>query len=154
MGEPVIAPTLNVVPMREYTLCDASAVLRKIADGVDAGEFSAVGEVAVVIMGTKLTVHGFGVNQDGTSTAAILQAGALQMIRDRAPRGRSVIALAWIWSARSWLLPVAAGSLLLIALGVSHHSGGPNRGACRPLLAGTARDEAIRIGWANADERR
>lgn len=74
-------PMLSVVQMREHTRRDTSAMLRKVADQVDAGDYGEVGEIAFVIMGDKVSVFGFGPSQDGTSTATLLQAGAMRLIR-------------------------------------------------------------------------
>lgn len=79
--------TVTLVPMRDYTLRDAPAILRKIADEVEAGHYGEVGEIAAVIMGDKTYTFGFGPTQDGTSTFALLSAGALQLVRAIADHG-------------------------------------------------------------------
>lgn len=81
-------PTLNVVTIRDHSLRDHSAMLRRVADNIDAGEYGAVGEIALVVMGDQLHVFGFGPAQDGTSTTALLQAGAMRQIYAIASHGR------------------------------------------------------------------
>lgn len=55
--------TLHVLPSAK--LQDVPAMLRKLADDMEAGEYGRVMEAAVVISGNELNLFGFG-TADGT----------------------------------------------------------------------------------------
>lgn len=83
------APKLaEVVSLYETNSRDIPAMLRKLADAISAGEYGEVGEAAFVLCGDTLEVFGWGVDQDGASTAVMLQAGAMRLIRAVEAHGR------------------------------------------------------------------
>lgn len=69
----------ELVKLRENTLADVSAHLRKLADRIDAGEYGEVGCCAVALLGDELAVFGYGPDSAGPSTACTLHAGFLQL---------------------------------------------------------------------------
>lgn len=83
--KPAIA---EVVSIYETNFRDIPSMLRKLADDIEANEFGPVGEAAVVIMGDTLEVFGWGEIQDGSSSAVMLQAGAMRLIRAVESHGR------------------------------------------------------------------
>jgi hypothetical protein len=88
MSEDSTKPALAVVPLREFNLRDIPDMMRKTAAAIEAGDYGVVGEVALVLMGDTLEVFGWGRVQDGTSTAALLGAGHLRLLRACERHGR------------------------------------------------------------------
>lgn len=78
----------NVVPLYETNFRDVPAMLRRLADDIEAGKYGEVREGATVLMGSELEVFGWGQDQDGASTAIMLQAGAMRLIRAVESHGR------------------------------------------------------------------
>lgn len=85
-SEPTIA---EVVSLYETNSRNVIAMLRGLADDIEAGKYGEVGDVAAVINGDTVEVFGWGPAQDGGSTALLLQAGALRLIRAVERNGRS-----------------------------------------------------------------
>lgn len=81
-------PHLQVVPLREFNLRDIPNMLRQTADAIEAGSYGDVNEAALVLMGDTLEVFGWGRVQDGTSTATLLAAGNLRLVRSVERMGR------------------------------------------------------------------
>jgi hypothetical protein len=73
-------PALNLVVLHETNFRQPAATLRVIADEIEAGQYGAVGEVAIALLGTRLEVFCAGPNADATSAACLLQAGANKLI--------------------------------------------------------------------------
>ena len=67
---------------------DPVAVLRRLADEIEAGDWGAVGSCAVVIMGNTLEVFGSGPDSAGPSIAILLQAGILRIAHEVERHGR------------------------------------------------------------------
>lgn len=64
------------------------ATLRLIADQIEAGDYGAVGTCALVVLGDKMEVFGFGEDSEPCAVAVLLQAGAMRMIRSVERHGR------------------------------------------------------------------
>lgn len=79
----------EVVTLYETNSRNVVAMLRELADDIEAGKYGEVGEAAAVINGDTVEVFAGGSAQDGASTAILLQAGALRMIRAVERNGRS-----------------------------------------------------------------
>lgn len=69
----------ELVTLRETTLQDVAAHLRKLADAVERGEYGEVGCCAVAMLGNTLTVFAYGADGAGPSAACTLHAGFLQL---------------------------------------------------------------------------
>lgn len=65
--------TFSVIPSAK--LQDVAAMLRGLADNIDAGKYGDVSEAAVVILGDELRVFGYG-RADGPATHYLLCCGA------------------------------------------------------------------------------
>lgn len=85
MSKPKLA---EVVSLYETNSRDIPAMLRKMADDIEGGTYGEVGEAAVVLCGDTLEVFGWGAAQDGCSSATLLQAGAMRLIRAVEGHGR------------------------------------------------------------------
>lgn len=85
-SEPTLA---EVVTLYETNARNVLAMLRGLADDIEAGKYGEVGEAAAVINGETVEVFGWGSVQDGASTAILLQAGAMRIIRAVERHGRS-----------------------------------------------------------------
>ncbi len=72
----------------ETNIRDPVATLRKIADQIEGEEFGPVGAIALVVMGDTLEVFSAGEDSGPTSTACLLQAGAMRLIQSIAEHGR------------------------------------------------------------------
>ena len=64
----------------ERTLHDVPANLRALADRIEAGDFGAVSNCSIAMLGSELHVFGYGIDGSGTSTACVLLAGAHKII--------------------------------------------------------------------------
>lgn len=69
-----------LVPYPHVSLADVAYHLRKVADRIERDEFGDIGCCTVAILGKKLYVYGFGPDSAGPSCAAVLMAGAHQLI--------------------------------------------------------------------------
>lgn len=79
----------EVVSLYEANSRDIPAMLRRLADDIEAGRYGDdVGEAACVILGDTMEVFGWGTVQDGASSATLLQAGAMRLIRAVESHGR------------------------------------------------------------------
>lgn len=80
-----VSPDLKVIQMRESTLRDVPAVLRKIADEVERGEHGHVTCCAIAMLGQTFDVFacGDGIQQDGMgpSAALMFHAAALRFAK-------------------------------------------------------------------------
>lgn len=85
MSDPKLA---EVVSLYETNSRDIPAMLRKMADDIEAGCYGDVGEAAMVLYGDTVEVFGWGGAQDGASSALLLQAGAMRLIRTVERHGR------------------------------------------------------------------
>lgn len=79
----------EVVSLYETNSRDIPAMLRKMAEDIEAGRYGEVGEAALVLYGDTLEVFGWGSAQDGTSSSLLLQAGAMRLIRAVESHGRN-----------------------------------------------------------------
>ena len=78
MTKPREKPILNVVQMPP--MCsDVAAMLRLLADQVDAGEFGDDVSVVNVVCGDKVQVRGYG-RMAGLEAVGVLHLGAAQII--------------------------------------------------------------------------
>lgn len=71
---------MKVITLHEHNYRQAAPTLRKIADEIEAGDYGAVGTVAIALLGDRLEVFAAGPDSDGTSAACVLQAGANKII--------------------------------------------------------------------------
>ncbi len=71
--------TIHAIPVK---LQDIPAMLRKLADDVEAGEYGKVMEATVVTSGDRLDVFGFG-GADGTVAHYLLCCGARKLEEPR-----------------------------------------------------------------------
>jgi hypothetical protein len=78
-----------LIPYPHVSLAAVADHLRKVADKIDKGDFGAVGCCSVVVLGNKLNVFGFGSDAAGPSCAAVLMAGAHQLIETIVHHGES-----------------------------------------------------------------
>ena len=78
----------EVITLYESNVRNIPAVLRELADSIEAGKYGEVGEAAFVLMGDTLEVFGWGNLQDGCSSAVLLQAGAMRIVREVERHGR------------------------------------------------------------------
>lgn len=69
----------DLVTLRDHTLLDVPALLRKLADRVEAGEYGAVRCCAVSMLGDTLEVFAYGLDSAGPSAACTLHAGFLKL---------------------------------------------------------------------------
>ena len=84
------APKLaEVVSLYETNSRDIPAMLRRMADDIEAGTYGDVSEAAFVLCGDTLEVFGWGPDQDGATSATLLQAGAMRLIRAVERHGRN-----------------------------------------------------------------
>lgn len=72
---------LKLVSIYESNYRDVVAMLRRLADSVEAGKYGDVSEVALVLMGDKMQVFGFGPKTDHTTTHYLLCGGAAKMTK-------------------------------------------------------------------------
>ena len=72
----------------ETNFRNPAATLRVIADGIDAGQYGEVTQIALVLLGDTCEVFGAGIDADGSTSAMLLQAGAHRMIVQVADHGR------------------------------------------------------------------
>ena len=79
---------LNVVTLHETNFRDPVATLRKIADGIEAGEYGGVGSVAVVVLGDACEVFGAGEDSEAPAIALLLHAGFMRLSGAVAEHGR------------------------------------------------------------------
>lgn len=86
--EPSETPATNLRVIYETNFRDVPATLRAIADQIEAGDFGAVSQCAVVALGDTCEVFGLGPGCEGDSIALLLQAGAMRMIEQVANHGR------------------------------------------------------------------
>lgn len=78
----------EVVQLRDSNFRDPSATLRKIADEIEAGDYGAVGSVAVVVLGDTMEVFAMGEDAEAPSAALLLHAGFLRLSRAIEEHGR------------------------------------------------------------------
>lgn len=86
MSELKLVP--EVVSIYETNFHDIPAMLRKLADEIEAGEYGEVNEAACAIFADRVEVFGWGPTRDGASAALLLQAGAHILIGEVAKIGR------------------------------------------------------------------
>lgn len=82
------ASNLNVVPIYESNMRDPVAFLRKIADEIEAGDFGAVGCLALVLLGDKMEVFAAGIDSEAPSAALLLHAGFTRLSNSIEQHGR------------------------------------------------------------------
>lgn len=70
---------LKVVELYESNYRDPAATLRKIASGIDSGEYGPVGCIAVVTMGDTLSVEMAGEDSDACAAGMVLHAGFMKL---------------------------------------------------------------------------
>jgi hypothetical protein len=80
--------TADVVQLPVGNLRDVPGMLRELAAGIEAGRYGEVSEAAVVILGDELEVFGWGELQDCRSSAGLLAAGNLRLVRAIERHGR------------------------------------------------------------------
>ena len=79
---------MKVVTLHPSNFRDPVATLRVIADRIEAGEFGAVGCVAVAVLGDTLEVFGAGVDSEAPSVAMTLHAGFARLSKSIEEHGR------------------------------------------------------------------
>lgn len=82
-----MSASLSVVSLYDSNIRDPSATLRRIADGIEAGSYGDVGEVAIVLLGDRCEVFSCGPASDPSTAVMLLQAGAHRMIAAIAKHG-------------------------------------------------------------------
>lgn len=70
---------MEIVKLYETNYRDPVAMLRKLADDVEAGTYGDVGCVGIALLGDQLEVFGFGPDSEAPSVGMVLQAGALKL---------------------------------------------------------------------------
>jgi hypothetical protein len=75
-----VSATLHAIPSAK--LADIPAMLRRLADDIEAGVYGRVPEAAVVTSGDSLNVFGFG-GADGTVSHYLLCCGARKLEEPR-----------------------------------------------------------------------
>ena len=73
-------------PLPSAKLQDVPAMLRRLADDIEAGEYGEVQETAVVVSGAELEVFGFG-TADGAVTHYMLGCAMQKLQRHNVERG-------------------------------------------------------------------
>lgn len=69
----------NLVTLFKSNRRDPVAVLRAIADNIEAGKYGEVGAVGVVVKGNTVEVFGAGTEDNVTNTGMLLHAGFLRL---------------------------------------------------------------------------
>lgn len=70
----------EVATLYESNYRDPVAVLRGLADEIEAGDYGEVGCIGVALLGDTFEVFGAGPDSDGTSVAAVLHAGFMRLV--------------------------------------------------------------------------
>lgn len=70
---------MKVVTIHESNYRQAAPTLRIIADEIEAGDYGAVGCVAIAVMGEKLDVFGAGPESDASTVHLVFHAAAIKM---------------------------------------------------------------------------
>lgn len=70
---------MELVKLYDTNFRDSVAMLRKLADDVEAGVYGDVACVGVAMLADQLEVFGFGPDSEAPSVAMTLQAGALKL---------------------------------------------------------------------------
>lgn len=73
--------TAQLVVLHGTNFRDPVKTLRIIADGIEAGEYGAVGCVGLVLLGDKCEVFGMGEDAEAPSVALLLHAGFAKLSR-------------------------------------------------------------------------
>lgn len=71
----------ELVVLRETNVLDVPATLRKIADGIEAGEFGEAVACTVVLDAHSLEVFYMGSGEAGPNAHLLLHAGAAKMLQ-------------------------------------------------------------------------
>lgn len=81
-------PDLKIVELYPSNYRDPVAGLRAIADEIEQGVFGGVSNVAVVVLGDEMHVHGLGAESDAPAIALLLHAGFMRLSRAVEEAGR------------------------------------------------------------------
>lgn len=76
----------EVHTLYDASLHDVPAMLRKIADNIEADKYGGIGSAVLVMMGKQLTVHGFG-KADAGDVSLLLGAAQLKLHKPVADHG-------------------------------------------------------------------
>lgn len=80
----------EVVPLYETNLRDIPAMMRKVADEIERGDYGDVADAVFVLFGSEEGLHVFGWGaQDDASSHLLLTAGALRLAREVEKQGRT-----------------------------------------------------------------
>ena len=78
----------EIVELYPTNFQDVPAMLRKLADDIEAGAYGPVGCVSSVVLGDQMRVFGFGPDSEGPAAAMLLHAGFMHMSRAIEEHGR------------------------------------------------------------------
>lgn len=80
--------TAEIVTLQKSNYRDPAAILRVIADDIEAGKFGEVGCVGVVLLGNTMEVFGMGPDSDAPSVGMLLHAGFMRLARSMEDHGK------------------------------------------------------------------
>lgn len=78
----------EVIQLYDANFRDPVAVLRRIADAIEDGDYGAVATVGVVVLGDRMEVFGGGMDAEDASIALLLHSGFLRMSKAIEEHGR------------------------------------------------------------------
>lgn len=70
---------LKIATLYEFNYRDPVAMLRRLADDIEAGKYGEVGCVGVALLGDTMEVFGYGSDSEAPSVALLLHAGFMRM---------------------------------------------------------------------------